>query len=241
ISSKFLSGTGNINPCRSTNTAVRMPTSVEWWASPGFLGTVSANVGTGGVVGMARTDGIDDGLDVIQGVRSYDAQAGIWTSPDAYAGTVNDPGTQKSYMWNNNNPISYSDPSGYDPTAELLVGIAGEGVCVAAEPCGIIEGVLAVIFGGAAAVLMAGKSGNHGKGIESDRDRIREHQEKLKKEPNADSARHWREEIRASRANIDKAYRQLDKNKKKKRTEKNTRPPDDPGDGEGGGSKDTQR
>ncbi|MHB8214066.1 MAG: RHS repeat-associated core domain-containing protein, partial [Vulcanimicrobiaceae bacterium] len=50
-----------------------------------------------------------------QGVRSYDTQAGIWTSPDAYAGTVNDPATQKSYMWNNNNPISYSDPSGYDP------------------------------------------------------------------------------------------------------------------------------
>ncbi|MHB8199183.1 MAG: RHS repeat-associated core domain-containing protein, partial [Vulcanimicrobiaceae bacterium] len=118
---KLVSGTADINPCISPNTAVRMPKSVEWWASPGLTGTVPvpAYVGTGGVLGMPRTDGIDDGLDVIQGVRSYDAQAGIWTSPDAYAGTVNDPATQKSYMWNNNNPISYSDPSGYctDPSA----------------------------------------------------------------------------------------------------------------------------
>ncbi|MHB8212270.1 MAG: RHS repeat-associated core domain-containing protein [Vulcanimicrobiaceae bacterium] len=178
---------------------------------------------------------------MIQGVRSYDTQAGIWTSPDAYAGTVNDPATQKSYMWNNNNPISYSDPSGYDATTwEMIGGGVFEGVCVAAEPCGVIETVLAVVFGGAA-VLMAGKSGNKAKEVESDRKRIREHQEKLRKEPHAQSVPHWQQEIQNHRNNIDKAYRQLDKNKKKKRTEKNTRPPDDPGDGEGGGSKDTQR
>ncbi|MHB8181827.1 MAG: RHS repeat-associated core domain-containing protein, partial [Acidithiobacillus ferrivorans] len=129
---KLVSGTADINPCISPNTAVHMPTSVEWWASPGLTGTVPvpAYVGTGGVLGMPRTDGIDDGLDVIQGVRSYDAQAGIWTSPDAYAGTVNDPGTQKSYMWNNNNPISYSDPSGYEGSCDGCQGMPVPGIPV---------------------------------------------------------------------------------------------------------------
>ncbi|MHB8181825.1 MAG: RHS repeat-associated core domain-containing protein [Acidithiobacillus ferrivorans] len=122
----------NVNPCGG------IPKSVVWWASPGFRGMVSANVGIGGVVGMSRTDGIDDGLDVIQGVRSYDTQAGIWASPDAYAGTVNDPATQKSYMWNNNNPISYSDPSGYDAI------YVGYWVAVA-TPMLILPGTFAVI------------------------------------------------------------------------------------------------
>ena len=38
---------------------------------------------------------------------------GQWTTPDAFAGEVHDPATQKSYMWNGNNAVSYSDPSGY--------------------------------------------------------------------------------------------------------------------------------
>ncbi|MHB8462710.1 MAG: RHS repeat-associated core domain-containing protein, partial [Vulcanimicrobiaceae bacterium] len=46
-------------------------------------------------------------------VRNYDPQLGSWTTPDAYAGTVEDPMSQQSYMYNNNNPISFSDPSGY--------------------------------------------------------------------------------------------------------------------------------
>lgn len=37
-----------------------------------------------------------------------------WTMPDAYAGDVHDPMSQKPYMWNGNNPITYADPSGYD-------------------------------------------------------------------------------------------------------------------------------
>ncbi|MGB8834286.1 MAG: HNH endonuclease signature motif containing protein, partial [Candidatus Sulfotelmatobacter sp.] len=36
-----------------------------------------------------------------------------WTTPDAYKGDVHDPMSQRSYMWNNNNPVAYSDPSGY--------------------------------------------------------------------------------------------------------------------------------
>jgi RHS repeat-associated protein len=63
---------------------------------------------------MPRTDGIYDGASVIQGVRTYDAEVGGWTTPDAFAGTVDDPMSQKSYMWNRNNPVSYEDPTGYD-------------------------------------------------------------------------------------------------------------------------------
>jgi hypothetical protein len=64
---------------------------------------------------MPRTDGLADGTDIIQGVRTYDAIAGTWTTPDAYAGNVDDPASQKSYMWNENNPEGYSDPTGYCP------------------------------------------------------------------------------------------------------------------------------
>ncbi len=70
-------------------------------------------VGQGALLGMYRTDGLTDGLNTLQGVRSYDPNAGTWTTPDAYAGDVHDPASQKSYMWNDNNPVTYSDPSGY--------------------------------------------------------------------------------------------------------------------------------
>ena len=65
-----------------------------------------------------------------QGVRTYDASVGQWNTPDAYAGEVHDPMSQKPFMWNRNNPYAYDDPSGYsseDQTeraleAELLGG-----------------------------------------------------------------------------------------------------------------------
>lgn len=46
--------------------------------------------------------------------RTYDSSAGNWTAPDAYAGEVHDPMSQKSYIWNDNNPVAYADPSGYE-------------------------------------------------------------------------------------------------------------------------------
>ena len=61
-----------------------------------------------------RTDGYSDGTNVFQGVRAYDPNMNQWATPDAYAGDVHDPMSQKPYMWNGNNPIAYSDPSGYD-------------------------------------------------------------------------------------------------------------------------------
>jgi YD repeat-containing protein len=53
-----------------------------------------------------------------QGVRTMDASIGTWTTPDAYAGDVHDPMSQKPFMWNRNNPYAYSDPSGYCPQGQ---------------------------------------------------------------------------------------------------------------------------
>jgi YD repeat-containing protein len=94
-----------INPCSVG------PVSVIWWPTPN--GTY--RVGSNGLLGMMRSDGFSDGFTTIQGVRSFDSQLGAWSTPDAYAGEVNDPMTQKSYVWNGDNPVQYSDPSGFSP------------------------------------------------------------------------------------------------------------------------------
>jgi hypothetical protein len=60
-----------------------------------------------------RSDGYGDGINVFQDVRAYDPNMNQWTSPGAYAGDVHDPMSQKPYMWNGNNPVAHSDPSGY--------------------------------------------------------------------------------------------------------------------------------
>lgn len=62
---------------------------------------------------MVGTDGYTDGLNTFQGVRAYDQEVGQWTAPDAYQGDVDDPISQLKYMYNRNNPVTYSDPSGF--------------------------------------------------------------------------------------------------------------------------------
>jgi YD repeat-containing protein len=62
-----------------------------------------------------RPDEISDGLSAFQGVRAYDSGAVSWTTPDAYEGVVGDPLSQQSYMWNRNNPVTYADPTGFEP------------------------------------------------------------------------------------------------------------------------------
>jgi len=78
---------------------------------------------------MDRTDGYQMGDVTIQGVRAYDPSTAQWVSPDAYAGTTTDPGSQKPFMWNGNNPVAYGDPSGFKDTrpdvyfkTEVVVG-----------------------------------------------------------------------------------------------------------------------
>ena len=61
-----------------------------------------------------RPEGLTWGSLTIQGARTTDAETGTWTTPDAYAGDVHDPMSQKAFMWDRNNPYEYSDPSGYE-------------------------------------------------------------------------------------------------------------------------------
>jgi YD repeat-containing protein len=62
----------------------------------------------------SRTDGITNGLDIIQGGRAVDQSTFEWVTPDAFEGDVQDPMSQAKYIWNGNNAFMYSDPSGYD-------------------------------------------------------------------------------------------------------------------------------
>ncbi|HZY96613.1 MAG TPA: DUF6531 domain-containing protein [Candidatus Cybelea sp.] len=77
----------------------------------------------------SRTEGFDWGRITIQGARVVDNATGQWTTPDAYAGNVHDPMTQKPFMWDRNNPYDYSDPSGFAVLRQPLGD--GEGIIVA--------------------------------------------------------------------------------------------------------------
>lgn len=61
-----------------------------------------------------RSDGYMIQGMVVQGPRVYDQNVEQWSEPDAFKGVVHDPMSQRQYMWNNNNPVSYQDPSGFD-------------------------------------------------------------------------------------------------------------------------------
>jgi YD repeat-containing protein len=104
------------SPCLTNETnKAQMPTTINWSGQPFFLAKyrVDLPMGQGGALGMPRPDGFTDDFDTIQGVRAYDSAAGLWTAPDVFGGVVADPASQKSYMWSGNNPVAYSDPSGY--------------------------------------------------------------------------------------------------------------------------------
>jgi len=70
-------------------------------------------VGNGGLLYEPGSDGYLDGVTIIQGARTYDSAMQQWTTPDIYPGMIHDPMSQKPYMWNRNNPIAYSDPTGF--------------------------------------------------------------------------------------------------------------------------------
>jgi hypothetical protein len=63
----------------------------------------------------ARKDGYQIAQLTVQGMRAFDSTSSQWTTPDAYAGNMHDPMSQKPFMWNKNNSLEYSDPTGYDP------------------------------------------------------------------------------------------------------------------------------
>lgn len=111
----------NVGPCYNTN-GVAMPTSIDWFGTTlvgGPQAELGSPIGRGGAFGMPRTDGFTDGFNTIQGVRTYNGVAGVWTTPDLNPGVTERPTSQKSYVWNGNDPVAYSDPSGYDEVPYL--------------------------------------------------------------------------------------------------------------------------
>ena len=97
----------------STNTiqAYKFPPTVGQYVS-GSTGTQPA----GNAYRYMHPDGFEVEFGTVQGTRVSDRDG--WTTPDAYAGEVHDPMSQKPYMWNRNNPYHYSDPSGFSPCLE---------------------------------------------------------------------------------------------------------------------------
>jgi hypothetical protein len=86
---------------------------VTGFNAPQYKAVNSVTVGRGAMLTIPKGDGLSDGYNTVQGVRTFDTQAGVWSTPDAYRGNTQDPMSQKPYMWNRNNPYLYSDPSGF--------------------------------------------------------------------------------------------------------------------------------
>src|SRR6202163_1079319 len=72
-----------------------------------------AGCAAAGNMEYARLEGFEFSGLTIQGARAVQSASGQWTTPDAFAGAVHDPMSQKSFMWDNNNAYSYSDPTGF--------------------------------------------------------------------------------------------------------------------------------
>ena len=47
------------------------------------------------------------------GQRLYDPAAGRFTTADSWPGTLGDPGSQDGYVYVEDNPLGYTDPTGY--------------------------------------------------------------------------------------------------------------------------------
>ena len=93
------------------------PTTPAPGAFPAFW-----TIGAGPTLAYWQSDGLFDGTSTIHGVRNISPDTGQWTTPDAYEGDMSDPRTQSKYMWDNNNPEAYSDPSGYADTCSQNEG-----------------------------------------------------------------------------------------------------------------------
>ncbi len=76
-----------------------------------------------------------------------------WTSPDAYAGDVHDPMSQHPYMWNDNNPVQYSDPSGY------CAGVLSCVISIGGQAAGRVAGGAAVAAAGTIGALAVAVGG----------------------------------------------------------------------------------
>lgn len=64
-------------------------------------------------------------------------------TPDAYAGNINSPTSQKPFIWNANNALEYADPTGYDVYIDGVYVLDGFAVHLFAE---VITGARADVY-----------------------------------------------------------------------------------------------
>jgi len=123
---------------------------------------------SGAVLYEPGIDGLSDGVNIIQGVRAYNPITGQWSSPDAYAGNIHDPMSQKSFMWNGNNPYSFVDPSGFMQFNGLNFDFARTGlvrpppntpICIRQGKKGNMESKLSYALGYTGAAIGGGGGG----------------------------------------------------------------------------------
>jgi YD repeat-containing protein len=77
---------------------------------------------------MLRKDGYNMAGGLVQGARTFDMTSNQWLTPDAYAGDAHDPASQKPFMYNNNNPVEWSDPSGYVSITDIFNFFIGDDI-----------------------------------------------------------------------------------------------------------------
>lgn len=92
---------------------------------------------TSGQIFQPTGDNNTDGIDGFQGVRSTGGSG--WLTPDPLGGVVNDPMSQKPYVYDGNNAIAYADPTGF--IREYGGGGTGE---IGDEAGALLSGVVAV-------------------------------------------------------------------------------------------------
>ena len=145
------------------------------------------------------------------GAREYDAETGRWTAKDpiGFAG-----GDVNLYTYVENNPIRFVDPLGL-VGAELLPDPANmpeseEEIRGAVEIIpDLIPGAGPAIKGGGAIICMARNNKHIRKVIDSLREGINRHLEKIRNNQNSQNVNHWQSEIRAWQERIERLKKRL--------------------------------
>jgi YD repeat-containing protein len=92
------------------------PPDSAGYAGPSSFGWVSGSAyryQSNGLLLSFSADGLSDGFNSTNGIRTLDGQSSAWTVPDPYAGAPTAPQSQKAYVYAGNDPAANGDPSGY--------------------------------------------------------------------------------------------------------------------------------